>query len=66
VEPYEKAAEANPNDSQTWRKLGIVYLKTGQNAQGIQCLEQALRLNPNDQDLKKWLENYRAHQPSKP
>lgn len=66
VASYEKAAEANPEDSRAWRNLGIVYLKSGQNAQGIQCLEQALRLNPNDQVLKKWIEDYRSHHPDMP
>ncbi len=66
VGPYEKAAQENPGSSQAWRNLGIIYLKTGQIALGIQCLEQALRLNPNDQALKEWLENYRAKHPSNP
>jgi cytochrome c-type biogenesis protein CcmH/NrfG len=66
VASYEKDAENNPNDSRAWRKLGIIYLKTGQNAKGIQCLEESLRLNPNDQALKKWLEDYRTHHPDMP
>jgi len=66
VASYEKAAEANPEDSRAWRNLGIVYLKSGQNAKGIQCLEESLRLNPNDQVLKKWLEKYRSQNPDIP
>lgn len=66
VASYEKAAEANPGDSRSWRNLGIVYLKSGQTAQGIQCLEQSLRLNPNDRVLKKWLDDYRSQHPDMP
>jgi len=66
VGPYEKAAEENPGNSLAWRNLGIIYLKTGQTALGIQCLEQALHLNPNDQVLEKWFEEYRAKHPDKP
>jgi hypothetical protein len=66
VGPYEKAAQANPGSSQAWRNLGIIYLKTGETALGLQALEQALRLNPNDQALKEWLEIYKAKHPSNP
>jgi hypothetical protein len=66
VGSYEKAAQENPGDSRAWRKLGIVYLRTGQSALGIQCLEQALRLNPDDQELRLWLENYHSQHSVKP
>lgn len=66
VAPYEQAAQANPNDSRAWRNLGIIYLKTGQTALGLQCLDQALRLNPGDLVLKQWLADYRANHPSRP
>lgn len=60
--PYEKAVQEYPGDSRAWRNLGIVYFRIGQNALGIQCLEQALRLNPADQTLRKWLDEYHAKQ----
>jgi hypothetical protein len=63
---YEKAAQQNPGDSRVWRNLGIVYLRAGKEALGVQCLEQALRLNPNDLVLKKWLDDYRTQHPHKP
>jgi Tetratricopeptide repeat len=66
VAPYEKAVQKNPGDSRAWRNLGIIYLKTGQTALGIQSLEQALRLNPDDQVLKQWLEDYLAKHPDTP
>ncbi|HJT24811.1 MAG TPA: tetratricopeptide repeat protein, partial [bacterium] len=64
VAAYEKAAQLNPNDSRAWKNLGIVYLQTGQSALGLQCLEQAFRLNPGDTALKQWLEDYRAKHPT--
>ena len=66
VGPYEKAVQQNPGDSRAWRNLGIVYLKMGRNDLAIQSLEQALRLNPDDQALKKWFEDYRSKQTGKP
>ncbi len=66
VAPYEQAAQQNPNDSRAWRNLGIIYLQTGQTALGIQCLEQALRLNPNDLALKQWLDDYQAKHSGQP
>lgn len=66
VARYEKAAQANPDDSRAWKNLGIIYIKAGQTGPGLQCLDQALRLNPNDTALKEWLEKYRAQHPDQP
>ncbi len=63
VEPYEKAAQEHPGSALAWRNLGIVYLKLGKTELGLQCLDQALRLAPNDEALKRWLEAYRAKRP---
>jgi len=64
--PYEKAVQDNPQDSRLWRTLGIVYFKAGQTAQAVQCLEQALRLKPDDLALKQWLDDYHTKYPTKP
>jgi hypothetical protein len=64
VAAYEKAASDHPGDSRAWRNLGIVYLNSGQKDLGIQCLEQALRLNPTDQALGRWLSDYHARHPA--
>lgn len=64
--PYEQAAQQNPNDSRAWRNLGIVYIRTGQTALGVQCLQQAIRLNPGDLALKQWLDDYKAKYPTPP
>jgi hypothetical protein len=66
VGPYEEAVRKNPQDSRAWRTLGIVYFKSGQTALGVQCLEQALRLKPDDLFLKKWLDDYHAKYSPKP
>jgi len=63
VEPYEKAAQEHPGSALAWRNLGIVYLKLGKPELGLQCLDQALRLAPNDEALKRWLEAYRDKRP---
>jgi hypothetical protein len=64
--PYEKAVQDNPQNPLAWRYLGIIYLRSGQTAQGLQCLDQALRLNPNDLALRQWLINYRINHPNNP
>jgi hypothetical protein len=61
---YEKAVQADPQDSRAWRNLGIQYWAAGQKDQAIQCLEQAVRLNPADAAMKKWLEDYHAKHPN--
>lgn len=66
VSVYEKAAQAAPADSRAWKNLGIAYLRAGKTALGLQCLDQALRLNPADQALKKWLDDYRTKHPQVP
>ncbi len=62
---YEIAAQQNPNDARAWRNLGAAYFKAGKTALALQSLDQALRLDPNDVPLKKWLDDYRAKHPEK-
>jgi hypothetical protein len=64
IAAYEKAASDHPGNSRAWRNLGIVYLNSGQKDLGIQCLEQAFRLNPADQALGRWLSDYHARYPA--
>jgi hypothetical protein len=66
LQAYEAAAQKNPQDSRAWRSLGVAYFKAGKTTLAIQCLEQALRLNPNDTALKRWLDDYRAKHPQQP
>jgi tetratricopeptide (TPR) repeat protein len=63
IEQYEKATETAPQDAGAWHQLGLVYWKAGKRSLAVQCLEQALRLNPSDLKLKEWLDLYHASHP---
>ncbi len=63
---YEAVAQQNPNDSHAWRNLGVAYFRAGKTALALQSLEQALRLNPADLSLRKWLDDYHAKHPDHP
>ncbi len=39
--------------------MGMVYFRTGQKDYAVQCLEQVLRLEPENRKLAQWLEQYR-------
>ena len=43
-----KALRLAPNDPLVLGYCGLVYVSTGQTAQGIDCLERSLALNPNN------------------
>jgi hypothetical protein len=60
LEKYKKSIEKNPQDSQAWRDLGVVYFRSGHNAEALQCFEQALRLRPNDRELQIWIQKYKG------
>jgi cytochrome c-type biogenesis protein CcmH/NrfG len=66
IDQYEKATQTAPQDAQAWHQLGLAYWKAGKTGLAVQCLEQALRLNPDDPALKKWLEDYQAKHPDNP
>jgi hypothetical protein len=61
-----KAAEAHPQDAGAWHQLGLAYWEAGKKELAVQCLEQALRLNPSDTRLKNWLDLYHAAHPNGP
>ena len=52
--------QSNPNDYNAWMDLGRLYFKAGQKESAIQCFQQVLRLRPDAQTLKAWLEKYQA------
>jgi hypothetical protein len=62
IQQYQKATETNPQDGDAWHQLGLLYWKTRQKDLAVQCLEQALRLNPSDTQLKAWIDQYHANQ----
>ncbi len=48
----------NPQDPQAWMQLGRFYLQKKRPGQAVQCFEQVLRLRPDYQSLREWLNRY--------
>jgi tetratricopeptide (TPR) repeat protein len=48
----------NPQDAPAWINLGNLYWRLGRRDFAVQCFTEALRLNPDNQVLKAWLEQY--------
>jgi tetratricopeptide (TPR) repeat protein len=63
IQKYEQATETNPGDASAWHHLGSAYWKAGKTDLAVQCLQQALRLNPADFKLKAWLDQYQTAHP---
>ncbi len=58
IQDYVKAVQDDPQNAKKWAKLGALYYHAGQADNAFQCLEQALRLRPDNFLLKRWLEKY--------
>jgi len=54
---YRKALSQDSRNAQAWWDLGKLYLRSGQREMGIQCLENVVKLRPEDQALRDWLRN---------
>ena len=57
-ERYEKAAEAylrvvelSPNDADAWKGRGEALYRLGRNADAADCLERALLISPDNEEL---------------
>ncbi len=46
----------NPKDAELYKKLGQVYLKTGESGDAFESFKKALELNPEDEGVKAKLE----------
>ena len=46
----------NPKDAKLYKKLGQVYLKTGESGDAFESFKKALELNPDDGEIKAKLE----------
>jgi arylsulfatase A-like enzyme/Flp pilus assembly protein TadD len=46
---YKKAIELDPEFTEAYIALGVVYLRSGEFKSGIYCLEKALEIEPNSQ-----------------
>jgi tetratricopeptide (TPR) repeat protein len=53
IKYFKLAATADPNNLEAWKGLGFLYEKTGQGALAQQAYQTALKLAPNDPDLKR-------------
>lgn len=60
VAKYQEAIKADAADTRAWMGLGKLYWAQGQRDYAIQCYEQVLRLNPEDAELKAWLDKAKA------
>ena len=58
-----QSIKSDPQNSKLWWKLGHLYFQTRQKDSALQCFDQVLRLNPDNPELKKWVESYRNAQP---
>ena len=63
VDRYEKYLQSTPLDSHAWQILGQLYYNEGRKAEAVQCLEQSLRLAPDNPPLREWLLKYKALNP---
>ena len=44
---YKRVLELNPEDDKAWSYLGLVKLLIGEDAEAVQCLERARKINPD-------------------
>lgn len=50
----------NPKDAELYKKLGRIYLKTGEGGDAFESFKKALELNPEDREVKAKLEKIAA------
>lgn len=55
VEAYDKYLELNQDDSYALGKKGIALNAIGRLDEARECLEESVRLDPNNKDAAKWL-----------
>jgi tetratricopeptide (TPR) repeat protein len=63
VAAYVDALKQNPKDTASWWALGNLYRKLHQKTYAVQSFEQILKLQPDNQKLADWLEQYKASNP---
>ena len=54
-----KAIAARPNDPLNWRNLGVLHLRRGERAEALEALVRSYRLDPENDDLRKMIEELR-------
>jgi tetratricopeptide (TPR) repeat protein len=56
---YQQAIEQAPRNMQAWWSLGDLHVRQGNRPEAIRCLEEVLRLRPDNRALRDWLERYK-------
>ncbi|GDX39830.1 hypothetical protein LBMAG21_01220 [Armatimonadota bacterium] len=65
IEWLTKARDSDPKNPKIWLLLGRVYyelFRTTKEAEGVQCLQKALELDPNQWEAHQWLGRFSATQ----
>jgi hypothetical protein len=60
---YRQAAQEDGRNALAWWRMGNLYAKLQQKKYAIQCFEQVLKLQPNNQALAAWLSKYKVSTP---
>ncbi len=58
-ELLDKAIAARPADPLNWRNLGVLHLRRGDRAAALDALMRSFRLDPENDDLRKMIEELR-------
>lgn len=64
IEELGRIVEKDPGNSKAWGEMGRLYWQTGQSDFAVQCFEEVLRLQPENQAVKTWLERHRGRTPA--
>jgi hypothetical protein len=64
IEAAAQKVQANPQDAEAWVALGNLYWQSGQPEYTVQSFEEALRLRPDNNQLKSWIEGYKRLHPN--
>lgn len=60
VRLFRELLKQNDQNLKAWWDLGNVYCKLNQKTYAIQCFERILKIKPENQGLRDWLEKYKS------
>ncbi len=63
LDAYLSALRQNPKDAGSWWGLGYCYWQLGQKTYAVQCFQQVLQLQPDNQNLADWLKQNQSPGP---
>lgn len=55
----DRAIAMRPDDPLNWRNLGVLHLRRGERAEALDALMRSYRLDPENEDLRKMIEELR-------